>query len=116
MPFINDRLQENQERLAREERASRPERAPRFVFEPEAVMARLRARIVGQAPVLDAMEDMLRVVKADIGDPHRPLAVNLFMGPTGVGKTETVRLISEAIHGGADGFCRIDMNTLAQEH
>jgi ATP-dependent Clp protease ATP-binding subunit ClpA len=86
------------------------------VFEPEAVMARLRARIVGQAPVLDAMEDMLRVVKADIGDPHRPLAVNLFMGPTGVGKTETVRLISEAIHGRADGFCRIDMNTLAQEH
>ncbi|HBT05750.1 MAG TPA: AAA family ATPase [Alcanivorax sp.] len=79
-------------------------------------MARLRARIVGQAPVLDAMEDMLRVVKADIGDPHRPLAVNLFMGPTGVGKTETVRLISEAIHGRADGFCRIDMNTLAQEH
>ena len=116
MPFINDRLQENQERLAREERASRPERAPRFVFEPEAVMARRRARIVGQAPVLDAMEDMLRVVKADIGDPHRPLAVNLFMGPTGVGKTETVRLISEAIHGRADGFCRIDMNTLAQEH
>ena len=49
MPFINDRLQENQERLAREERASRPERALRFVFEPEAVMARLRARIVGQA-------------------------------------------------------------------
>ena len=38
------------------------------------------------------------------------------MGPTGVGKTETVRLISEAIHGRADGFCRIDMNTLAQEH
>jgi len=116
MPFINDRLQENQERMVREQRAMQPERMPRFVFEPDAVMARLRARIVGQETALDAMEDMLRVVKADIGDPQRPLAVNLFMGPTGVGKTETVRLISEAIHGRADGFCRIDMNTLAQEH
>ena len=62
MPFINDRLRDTQERQAREDRAERPERAPRFVFEPDAVMARLRARIVGQAPVLDAMEDMLRVV------------------------------------------------------
>ena len=38
------------------------------------------------------------------------------LGPTGVGKTETVRLIAEAIYGRPDAFCRIDMNTLAQEH
>src|SRR3546814_17240698 len=38
------------------------------------------------------------------------------MGPTGVGKTEIVRLLALAIHGRADAFCRIDMHTLAQEH
>src|SRR5690606_32324507 len=41
---------------------------------------------------------------------------SLLLGPTGVGKTEVVRLIAEAIHGQPDAFCRIDMNTLAQEH
>jgi len=43
-------------------------------------------------------------------------SVNLFLGPTGVGKTEIVRLLAQAIHGKPDAFCRIDMNTLAQEH
>jgi ATP-dependent Clp protease ATP-binding subunit ClpA len=87
-----------------------------FLFAPEKVMARLRARIVGQDHALEAIGEMLSVVKAGIGDPQRPLAVNLFMGPTGTGKTETVRLIAESIHGRSDAFCRIDMNTLAQEH
>jgi ATP-dependent Clp protease ATP-binding subunit ClpA len=62
------------------------------------------------------MEAMLWRVKADIGDENRPLAVYLFLGPTGVGKTETVRTLAESIHGNRDGLCRIDMNTLAQEH
>ena len=56
------------------------------------------------------------MVKADISERDRPLSVNLFMGPTGVGKTEIVRLLAQALHGRADGFCRIDMHTLAQEH
>src|SRR3546814_7587765 len=55
------------------------------------------------------------LVKVDIGERERPLSVNLFMGPTGVGKTEIVRLLALAIHGRADAFCRIDMHTLAQE-
>jgi ATP-dependent Clp protease ATP-binding subunit ClpA len=79
-------------------------------------MSRLREKIVGQDEAMAAMESMLVRVKADIGEENRPLAVNLFLGPTGVGKTETVRLIAEAIHGNRDGLCRIDMNTLAQEH
>ena len=89
---------------------------PRFHFEPQQVMALLRERIIGQEPALAEIEKMLHVVKADFSHPERPLSVTLMLGPTGVGKTETVRLISQAIYGYADAVCRIDMNTLAQEH
>lgn len=89
---------------------------PRFHFEPLEVMQLLKQRIIGQEEALNEIEKMLHVVKADFSSPERPLSVTLMLGPTGVGKTETVRLISEAIYGRPDAFCRIDMNTLAQEH
>ncbi|OTG63272.1 AAA family ATPase [Acinetobacter sp. ANC 3903] len=88
----------------------------RFHFEPLKVMQLLKQRIIGQDAALHEIEKMLHVVKADFSSPERPLSVTLMLGPTGVGKTETVRLISEAIYGRPDAFCRIDMNTLAQEH
>jgi ATP-dependent Clp protease ATP-binding subunit ClpA len=116
MPFINDKLSANQEQLDRAHYAKQLARSSRFQFEPEQVMAQLRARIVGQDAVLESMADMLYHVKADFGGESRPLSVNLFLGPTGVGKTETVRILAESILGGADKLCRIDMNTLAQEH
>ena len=72
---------------------------PRFHFEPTVVMQHLRSRIIGQEKALDEIEKMLHVVKADFSTPDRPLAVTLMLGPTGVGKTETVRLIAEAIYG-----------------
>ena len=89
---------------------------PRFHFEPHQVMQHLRHRIIGQEQALNEIEKMLHVVKADFSAPDKSLAITLMLGPTGVGKTETVRLITEAIYGQADAFCRIDMNTLAQEH
>jgi len=118
MPFVNDLLEHNREQLAGARLSTPPtgKLTSRFLFDPGQVMALLRSRIIGQDPVLTQMEAMLRVIKADIGDRERPLAVNLFMGPTGVGKTELVRLLALAIHGSPDAFCRIDMNTLAQEH
>lgn len=79
-------------------------------------MKKLHQRIVGQDHVLTEISGMLKTVKADIGDPQRPLYVGFLVGPTGVGKTELVRVLAEAIQGHADAFCRIDMNTLAQDH
>ena len=112
MPFINDVLEQNQIACG-----SLPlTRTSRFRFDPQQVMTLLRSRIVGQDAALDTVEASLMVIKAELGDPRKPLAVILLMGPTGVGKTETVRLLTEAIHGKADALCRIDMNTLAQEH
>ncbi len=118
MPFVNDLLDHNRKQLGLSDlnSTSQPALPSRFLFDPREVMALLRSRIVGQDEVLVAIEATLNVIKANISDRERPLTVMLFMGPTGVGKTEIVRLIAQAIQGQADSFCRIDMNTLAQEH
>ncbi len=116
MPFVNERLAANQEINAREKYQREAQRTSRYTFEVAEVMGTLKKRIIGQAKTLAAMEDMLYSLKADFGVKTRPLSVSLFLGPTGVGKTETVRVIAEALQGSADKICRIDMNTLAQEH
>ena len=120
MTFASDRISANQENLAKQryemQSKERIARTSRFSFDPEKVMQHVRGHIIGQRAALDEIENMLLTVKADFNAPTRPLAVTLMLGPTGVGKTETVRLIAEAIHGKPDAFCRIDMNTLAQEH
>ena len=119
MPFINEQLAANQDEADRQRWSVNPDgvgRMSRFVFDPATVMTHLRERIVGQPHVLANLENLLQVLKADIVAQDRPLSVQLFVGPTGVGKTETVRLLAQAIHGSPDAVCRIDMSTLAQEH
>lgn len=120
MPFINDLLSENRKHslsFGTQETASRIQAPPsRFSFDPDAIVALLKQRLAGQRDVIDALGAQLRIVKADLCEPGRPLYVTLFIGDTGVGKTEIVRLIASAIHGSPDKFCRLDMNTLSQSH
>lgn len=124
MPFINDRLADQalSDALDRGSHGLAPSVAgsrlkhSRFLFEPEAVGAELHNRIRGQGVAIGEIIDELVRVKADVSEPDAPLAVFMLAGPTGVGKTETVRVLAEAIHGCADSFCRVDMNTLAQDH
>lgn len=115
MPYANERLAANKELLAQ-----RPVktglRQTRFTFDPDQIMQQLQGRIIGQQQALQSIAGLLQVVRADISPDNRPLGVCLLMGPTGVGKTETVRVLAELLHGNADGLCRIDMNTLSQEH
>lgn len=87
-----------------------------FLFDHRVVMAHLRERIVGQDKALEHIESALTVVQAGISEGDKPLYTALFLGPTGVGKTETVRALSVALCGDAEAACRVDMNTLAQEH
>ncbi|UNU73995.1 AAA family ATPase [Moraxella nasovis] len=131
MTFMSDRLAQNQaeneekRQKANHQTPAKSEKAEqaithakyaRFAFDVNEIMAKLSATIVGQGDALQQIEQMLTVVKADFNPKDKPLSVTLMLGPTGVGKTETVRIISEAIYGNANAFCRIDMNTLAQEH
>ncbi|SIS41735.1 AAA family ATPase [Neptunomonas antarctica] len=116
MPFINDRIDQQQADETRQRYRNQAARSSRFKFDPAKVIAELRAAIIGQDHVLDEIDDIVHTLKADFGSPDRPLAVILLLGPTGVGKTESVRRLSKAMLGSADKLCRIDMNTLAQKH
>lgn len=130
MPFINDMLDSVEKKdadraaLAAENQTAAPVGdgaagnglQTRFRFDIDAVMATMRHEVRGQPHALDAIERMLKVVRADIADPRRPPFTALFLGPTGVGKTETVRALARGLYGDADAICRVDMNTLSQEH
>ena len=119
MPYINDVLANNKQKNQEENVKNRQQKQPalsRFLFDPDGVAERLSSKIIGQDDMQQAMCDLLHIVKADFGQKDRPLSVCFFLGPTGVGKTETVKVIAEGILGSADSICRIDMNTLAQEH
>ncbi len=105
MPFVNDRIDPNHPQPSLTSASPAADLlTSRFAFNPAQVMALLRSRIVGQEQAMSAVEALLNVVKVDIGERERPLTVSLFMGPTGVGKTEIVRLLALAIHGRADAF------------
>lgn len=83
----------------------------------QAIVAELQRQIIGQDEAIAALSSALMFAQAGINDPDKPLAVLMFLGPTGVGKTEMVRVLASAIHGDTDtGLCRIDMATLAEHH
>ncbi|MGV9714113.1 AAA family ATPase [Gordonia sp. NPDC003424] len=83
---------------------------------PETLAGALRESIRGQDHAVDAVVRALTIAAAGIRDPHRPIASLLLVGPTGVGKTELARQVAASVRGDADNLCRIDMNSLAQEH
>ncbi|MFC3156386.1 AAA family ATPase [Gilvimarinus japonicus] len=120
MPFINDMLAEQAQGTPAPAVNTRPAATrlgqTRFRFDLPKAKERLRERIVGQPEAMAALDDALDVIKADIADPDRPLWSALLAGPTGVGKTATVKALAEVLTGRADNFCRIDMNTLSQAH
>jgi ATP-dependent Clp protease ATP-binding subunit ClpC len=73
----------------------------------------LSQRIIGQPEALEAAADVLMTAKARLSDPDRPLAAFLFLGPTGVGKTETAKALATFLFGGVDRLVRLDMNEFA---
>ncbi|MGE3311610.1 MAG: AAA family ATPase, partial [Limisphaerales bacterium] len=70
-------------------------------------------RIIGQTDAVDAVVDLVTLVKAGVTDPNKPFGVMLFVGPTGVGKTELARVLAEYIFGDPGRLVRFDMSEFA---
>lgn len=73
----------------------------------------LESRVMGQPEAVDALLDLVALVKSGLCDPLRPLGVYLFVGPTGVGKTELARALAELIFGDPARMLRFDMSEYA---
>lgn len=76
----------------------------------------LRKRVVGQDEALEAVANAIRRSRAGIGEKEKPIASFLFMGPTGVGKTETARALAEFMFDDESAMVRIDMSEYTERH
>jgi ATP-dependent Clp protease ATP-binding subunit ClpB len=77
---------------------------------------RLHERVVGQDEAVEAVANALRRSRAGLQDPNRPIGSFLFLGPTGVGKTELARALAEFMFDSEDAMVRIDMSEYMEKH
>src|SRR4051812_39609362 len=77
---------------------------------------RLHKRVIGQEEAVQAVSDALRRSRAGLSDPDRPIGTFLFLGPTGVGKTELARALAEFMFDSQDAMVRIDMSEYMEKH
>ena len=75
----------------------------------------LSRRIIGQQEAVASISKALRRARAGLNDPSRPLGVFMLLGPSGVGKTELCKALSEALFGSEDSLIRIDMSEYSEE-
>src|ERR687890_385437 len=76
----------------------------------------LHERVVGQEEAVEAVAEAIRRARAGLSDPNRPIGSFLFLGPTGVGKTELARTLAEALFGEEAAMVRIDMSEFQERH
>jgi ATP-dependent Clp protease ATP-binding subunit ClpB len=77
---------------------------------------RLHARVVGQDEAVRVVSDAVRRSRAGLGDPNRPIGSFLFLGPTGVGKTELCKALAQFLFDDESAFIRIDMSEFMEQH
>jgi ATP-dependent Clp protease ATP-binding subunit ClpB len=76
----------------------------------------LSERVIGQHEAIRAVSEAIRRSRAQLSDPNRPTGVFLFMGPTGVGKTELVKALAEQLFDREDAITRLDMSEYMEKH
>jgi len=76
----------------------------------------LASRVIGQREAVTAVADAVRRSRAGLQDPNRPIGSFIFLGPTGVGKTETARALAEFLFDDEDAMVRIDMSEYMERH
>jgi ATP-dependent Clp protease ATP-binding subunit ClpB len=77
---------------------------------------RLHQRVIGQDEAVEAVANALRRSRAGLQDPDRPIGAFLFLGPTGVGKTELARALAEFMFDSQDAMIRLDMSEYMEKH
>jgi ATP-dependent Clp protease ATP-binding subunit ClpB len=77
---------------------------------------RLRERVVGQDEALRLISNAVRRSRAGLGDPQRPIGSFIFLGPTGVGKTETARTLAQFLFNDESAMVRLDMSEYMEKH
>ena len=85
-------------------------------YEAEKLESDLRKRIVGQDEAIDAVSNAVRRARAGIQDPNRPIGSFIFLGPTGVGKTELAKALAEFLFDDENAMIRIDMSEYQERH
>ncbi|HKF83036.1 MAG TPA: ATP-dependent chaperone ClpB [Solirubrobacterales bacterium] len=78
--------------------------------------ARLHDRVIGQEEAIAAVSNALRRSRAGLSDPHRPIGSFLFLGPTGVGKTELAKALAEFMFDSEQAIVRLDMSEYMEKH
>jgi len=78
--------------------------------------SQLHARVVGQEEAIKVVSDAMRRSRAGLSDPNRPTGSFLFLGPTGVGKTELCKALAEFLFDSSDAMIRIDMSEFMEKH
>ena len=76
----------------------------------------LKESIIGQDEAIEAVSKAIRRGRSGIADPRRPIGSFIFMGPTGVGKTELARVIAREVFGGENSLIKIDMSEFGEKH
>jgi ATP-dependent Clp protease ATP-binding subunit ClpB len=76
----------------------------------------LHKRVVGQEPAVKAVAEAIQRSRAGLSDPHRPIASFMFMGPTGVGKTELAKALASYMFNTEEALVRIDMSEYMEKH
>ncbi len=78
--------------------------------------SKLAERVIGQPQALEAVGQRIRTARANLTDPRRPIGVFLFVGPSGVGKTETALALAESLYGGERNLISINMSEYQEAH
>jgi ATP-dependent Clp protease ATP-binding subunit ClpB len=81
-----------------------------------AMEDQLRKRVIGQEPALRAVADAVRRARAGLQDPNRPIGSFMFLGPTGVGKTELTKALAEFLFDDEHALTRVDMSEYMEKH
>ena len=77
---------------------------------------RLEQRVIGQRPAIEAVSNAIRRARSGLQDPNRPIGSFIFLGPTGVGKTETAKALAEFLFDDENALIRIDMSEYMEKH